>query len=304
VKWSLGWRRRRDPMLEISKNGCRLLTDSEVPIGPRVKIRVPSAKAGRRGIALRGHIVRCESVHMRGERVHFAVSVAFDPLRDKRACELEQLLSLRASGPATLDRSRWTPTVAPAPTPTQIEASDSVPAEPAGTDFASGESENVTNEESPDPDAPDALLCETAGHRRGPRRMFRGEVVALAPDVDRVIHTLVGRDLSRDGLRVEAHPLIALGDQIRVGLYDAYDDSTGEPMVVNAVVARDDGLRGLWLRFEATDATTLEKIELHMKTLTPIESLNTNDGEANTESVVFADLIETEVPDVENSPRR
>jgi len=304
VKWSLGWRRRRDPMLEISMNGCRLLTNSEVSVGPRVKIRVPPAKPGRKGIALRGHIVRCESVHTRGERVRFAVSVAFEQLRNKSACELEQLLALRATGPATLDRSSWTPTAAPAPNPTQIEASDGVPAEPEGTDFASGESENVTTAESPDPDAPDAPLCETAGRRRRPRRMFRGEAVALAPDVDRVIHTLVGRDLSRDGLRVEAHPLIALGDQIRVGLYDAYDDSTGEPLVVNAVVARDDGLRGLWLRFEATDAATLEQIELHMKTLTPIESLHMDSGEASTESVVFAALFEIEVPDVENSPRR
>jgi hypothetical protein len=308
VKWSLRWRRRCDPMLEISMNGCRLLTDSDVPIGRRVKIRVPPANAGRRGIALRGHITRCESVHTRGDRVRFAVSVAFEQLRDKNACDLEQLLALRATGPATLDRSRWTPPTASAPNPIQIEAPDGVPAEPEGTDFAnieapdgvpaepkgidlaSGESENVTAAASPDPDAPDVPLRETTGRRRGARRMFRSEVVALAPDIDRVIHTLVGRDLSRYGLRVEAHPLIALGDQIRVGLYDAYDDSTGEPLLVNAVVARDDGLRGLLLRFESTDAATLEQIELHIKTLTPIESLHTNDGEADTESVVFADL--------------
>jgi hypothetical protein len=304
VKWSLRWSRRRDPMLEISTNGCRLLTDSEVPIGPRVKIRIPPAKAGGRGVALRGHIVRCDPVHTHGERVRFAVSVVFEQLRDKSACQLEQLLALRATGPATLDRRSWTPPVAPAPNPTQIEGSDGAPVEPGGTDSANGESENVTTAESPDPDAPDAPLCEAAGRRRGPRRMFRGEIVALAPDVDRVIHTLVGRDLSRDGLRVEAHPLIALGDHIRVGLYDAYDASTGEPLVVNAVVARDDGVRGLWLRFEATDAATLEQIELHIKTLTPIESLHANDGEANTESIVFADLFKTEVRDVANSALR
>ena len=72
----------------------------------------------------------------------------------------------------------------------------------------------------------------------------------------------------------------------------------------DAVVARDDGSSGLWLQFEATDTATLEQIELHIKTLTPIESLHTNDGETDTESVVLADLIETEVPKVENSPGR
>jgi hypothetical protein len=343
VTWSLRWRRYRDPMLEISMNGCRLLTDSKVPIGSRIKIRVPNAEADGGQIALRGHVARCASVHTRGERKRFTVSMTFEPLSGKSACQLEQLLRLRATGPATLDRCRWTPPVASASNPTQIEASDGAPAEPSetdstngesenvinaepggtdspsdksenvtnaesrGTESTSGESENVINAEPPAPEAPGSPSCETAGHRRAPRRVFRGEIVALAPDVDRVVRTLVGRDLSRDGLRVEAHPLIAMGDRIRVGLYDAYDAATGEPLIVNAVVARDDGLLGLWLRFEDTDAATLEQIELHMKTLTPIESLNTNDGEVDTESVVFADLFEADTPDAAdpaNSPHR
>jgi hypothetical protein len=250
------------------------------------------------------------------------VSVAFEYLRDKKARQLDRLLALRATGPATLDHSRWAPAVTPAPDSTPIETSDGVPAEPGETDSTIGESENVTLAESGeiestigesenvtaaeslDPNAPDPTRFETAGRRRGPRRMFRGEVVSLAPDVDRVIHTLIGRDLSRDGLRVEAHPLMALGDHIRVGLYDAYDDSTGEPLIVNAVVERDDGSRGLLLRFEDTDLATLEQIDRHMKTLTPIESLHTNDGDTNTESVVFADLFTTEGRGAEDSSPR
>jgi hypothetical protein len=291
VDWSLRWRRRRDPMVEISMNGCRLLTDSEVPIGPRVKIRVPPAKVGGKGIALRGHVVRCESVPTREGRERFVVAVAFEPLRGKRASQFEQLLAFRATGPATLDRSKWTPALAPPPKPTQIEAPDVDPAESLEPDSASGASEDVATTESPEPDAPDTRSFETDDRRSGQRSVFRGEVVALASDVDRVLHTLVGRDLSRDGLRVEAHPLIALGDHIRVGLYDA---SAGEPLIVEAVVARDDGSLGLWLGFEATDADTLERIDRHQKTLTPIQSLHTNDGEVAAESVVFANLFETE----------
>ena len=53
-----------------------------------------------------------------------------------------------------------------------------------------------------------------------------------------------------------------------------------------------------------TDPATLEQIDRHMKTLTPIESLHTNDGDTNTGSVVFADLFTTGGRGAEDSSPR
>ena len=89
--------------------------------------------------------------------------------------------------------------------------------------------------------------------------------------------------------RVEPHPVLAVGDSLRLALYDA---DYGEPLVVEAQVARDDGERGLWLGFTNAPSTTRMRIERRLKSLAPIESLSSPNGES--QAVVMAEIVAPE----------
>jgi hypothetical protein len=97
------------------------------------------------------------------------------------------------------------------------------------------------------------LLIERALHRpparrRFPRGLYRRSVVATNAAGSRV---LLGRDLSVGGMRVARDASLAVGDAFRLAVHGG----GGCPaVVVKASVARDDGERGLVLRFDALEA--------------------------------------------------
>jgi hypothetical protein len=108
--------------------------------------------------------------------------------------------------------------------------------------------------------------------RRTPRACYDAEVLAVWNAMDR---TLVGRDLSARGMRVERHPELALGHRVRLAIYA---DVRDEPILVKASVTRDDGESGLALHFEEIDAMAKAKLENLVRSLPPIESIGTQDG--------------------------
>ena len=57
---------------------------------------------------------------------------------------------------------------------------------------------------------------------------------------------LMGRDLSRGGMRVDPNPLLAVGMKLQLAVHA---ETREMPLILNAVVDRDDGERGLVLRF-------------------------------------------------------
>jgi hypothetical protein len=59
-------------------------------------------------------------------------------------------------------------------------------------------------------------------------------------------HVLMGRDLSRGGMRVDPNPLLALGMNLRLAVHA---ETREAPLILNAMVVRDDGEQGLVLRF-------------------------------------------------------
>ena len=67
--------------------------------------------------------------------------------------------------------------------------------------------------------------------------------MAVDERAERVIHVFVGRDLSTGGLRVEAHPALAIGDALRLAIYSASDS---DPLIVDAQEVRDDGDHLVW----------------------------------------------------------
>ena len=69
---------------------------------------------------------------------------------------------------------------------------------------------------------------------------------------------LIGRDLSASGMRVEQAEGIDLGDRFMLALHGT---DTGEPIVVTATVARNDGDAGIALRFDPLKAERAEALD-------------------------------------------
>ena len=74
-----------------------------------------------------------------------------------------------------------------------------------------------------------------------------------APDSlgEEAAHVLMGRDLSRGGMRVDPNPLLAVGMNLRLAVHA---ETREAPMILSAMVVRDDGEQGLLLRFRDLSA--------------------------------------------------
>jgi hypothetical protein len=80
---------------------------------------------------------------------------------------------------------------------------------------------------------------------------------------------LVARDLSLGGIRIEPGTPLVLGRLVRLAIHTG---GRGEPVIVTARVARDDGVRGLALRFEEIEGDGLRRLEQLVARLPPVES--------------------------------
>ncbi|MEE8509170.1 MAG: PilZ domain-containing protein, partial [Myxococcota bacterium] len=107
--------------------------------------------------------------------------------------------------------------------------------------------------------------------RQGRRAAVRKEIVALDPETQAVKYTLIGRDLSVEGIRVEAHPSLVLNEPVYLALYDSSDS---EPLTLYAVVARIDGSRGCWLRFPDLGPAARERVVQAIADLPSVERLD------------------------------
>lgn len=120
--------------------------------------------------------------------------------------------------------------------------------------------------------------------RREPRAAFRKRVVALRAEADRV---LMGCDLSAGGMRVEAHPTLALGDRLRLAIYA---EPHAEPWLVSASVVRNDADGGLGLRFDVLPAEVARRLEAFVASLPPVEPLQR--GEVGSLGAVLSQILE------------
>jgi hypothetical protein len=284
VRWRTGWRAEHSPMVEVSASGCRLHTRRGPRIDALVRIWIPPEATGDRRIALRGRVVRRDALAAPDPRRRWELAVEFETLSRRMQSRLDALLARCARRPGLLAlpvatgletappitvlaaATPATPTLAAAPetpafpaTPTVAAPSDSetegVGATPAATraaiasrvDFAlDAEPDDAPAWERraapapPDPGAP------FEDRRRLPRARLEHGIVALDDASARALLALVGRDLSARGMRIDPHPELVLHQRLRIALYDA---STAAPLLLDALVARDDGEAGLGLHF-------------------------------------------------------
>ncbi len=262
VAWRTGWRKRRASMIEISASGCRLHAARGARPGEPIRVWIPAEATGDRRIVLRGRIVRREIRARAGDREGFALAVAFDAPSARMRRRLDALLARSERGPATLPPSTSRERGAPATLPGGAPAAQAAPlpaSDPAQAAAAVCGSR-----------ATDAGAEPTADRRRVPRVRLEREVVALDATGTRALHALVGRDLSPLGMRVDPHPDLALGQRLRLAIYEP---SVARPVVLEAAVARDDGEAGLALRFVDVSPELAGEIACIVGALPAFESL-------------------------------
>jgi hypothetical protein len=100
--------------------------------------------------------------------------------------------------------------------------------------------------------------------KRTPRGLYNEPVYAL----DAKPGTLVPRDLSRGGIRVEPVSSLAVGQHVRLAIETG---GRSEPVIVVARVSRDDGRRGVALQFESIEGDGEKRLEQLVSRLPPVD---------------------------------
>jgi Tfp pilus assembly protein PilZ len=235
----LGLLKKPATLLELSRTGCRLLARDWLEPGDRLGLRIAPAVTGNRPLALSGRVVRSERRRGVDPERRVALALRFDRLGDEVRARLEALIAAHAWGPPQLA----SPGAATPHAPSLGPVARGGAAAPAGSDRPE--------------------------RRRDRRARHREEVLALDLGLQRVRHALLGVDLSRAGLRVEPHPELALGDRVKLAIWDAACVSS---LVVEAEVARDYGPQGLLLRFAPLDGEAARELDRILERAPQVET--------------------------------
>ncbi len=260
VRFRTGFRSHSALLADLSTRGCQLVGCRPRAPGKRLKVCIPDPAAPGRSFAVAGQVVR----PVRGLDPGFAVE--FHGVGARLREQLQAAVAAYADGPGPCDSRdaaaawrRFAPPPTPAGPPDEKrssfvdEARDlsweerSASPPPEDDDRAAASDTESFAGEAAFPEAGDAASDES-DRRRASRHHYEGRrVVALDDEAARV---LLGHDLSLGGMRVAPNPALRVGQQLRVALYG----SPGEtPLVVATEVLRDDGERGLVLRFDGSD---------------------------------------------------
>jgi hypothetical protein len=120
--------------------------------------------------------------------------------------------------------------------------------------------------------------------RRHARGHYDRRVVAEAAAA--MHRMLLGRDVGVGGMRVAPHPDLKCGARLRLALFDASRDA---PLVIDAVVARDDGPQGFALHFLGMTPELAARLEGLVAGLPPVEDLT--EGEAGSLGTVVGEIV-------------
>lgn len=249
--------RRRDAWLaDLSRGGCSILADRPMNAGVSLSVVLPgNLDESAENLVLPGKVLRSTRL-TRKTGSTYQVAVRFSALGIVERDRLEATLSA-----ATL----------------QEKDEDEIFRE----EIVAEDQPFVSEEDLP------TLIPEPL-ERRGERRgQYSKRVIASVRDAMHRI--LIGRDLSASGMRIEPHEDLAIGDRLRVAVYDA---SRATPLVVEAIVERDDGPGGLALEFDGIDAMMAQQLEGLVATLPPVECLA--DGETGAMGTVVSEILRDE----------
>ncbi len=283
-------RRRKAIMIEISPRGCRFLTSRPPKVDARFAIQIPRDHRG--SFELDGRVVRLAPGRQEGGLENeTAVGFRFAPLKPEQVEQLKGILIERLAGPLPLPSG--VPVIRPvAPQPRFRTGSSSVPLPPAtvpqrplaplGPDEAPTlPALRMRPRRLMPVDAPPEPPSEP-GPQRLPRALFEREVAAICAGGTRV---LLGRDLSEQGMRVERHAKLKLGERVRIVIHAAARE---EPLLVEAHVDRDDGTAGMVLRFDFVETADLGRLRRLIEALPKIRRL---DDDTPTHTTFLTELL-------------
>jgi hypothetical protein len=184
-------------------------------------VELPSKLAGGEEFALSGRVLRTEAPPGSPNRL---VTVAFDELGEGPLELLDAILEGTVIGTLVTRLGDELAGDAAAATPPLTRELQPDPADPA-------------------PGVPAASQSEYPHERRNPRVAYTRKVTALMGGGE---HVILGRDLSIEGMRTEPLPELTVGTQLELAIYGP---SGAEPVLVQAVVSRDDGPLGTAFHF-------------------------------------------------------
>ena len=222
-------------LLDLACDGCRLLAKHPLQPETALSVGLPSKLAGGEELTLPGRILRVELYRGSDRKL---VTVAFDDLAEEALELLSGILEGKVIGTVVTrlgddlseETAATTMVQRPAPEQDQEAAPEAVP-------------ELAEPEDSPP-------------HPRQNRRIaYTRKVTALLGGGD---FAILGRDLSIAGMRSEPLPEFPVGTVLELAIYGS---SGAEPVLVQAVVARDDGPLGTVFHFESIAAGEQKRLE-------------------------------------------
>ena len=243
---------RKATLVDLSQRGCRLLSRRTLQPGERLSVQLPRELTGHLELNLEGRVVAVEETQD-GQR---ATSITFGPLDAASSHAVRYVMATRAVGAAPMR-----------PHPDRRARGERPPAR--------GERPPARGERPPGNGSapPDS-------ERRGLRRVrFHDPVQASGSGGSRV---LVGRDLSVRGMRVAPDPALAVGDAFDLILHGPEE----RRHTVRAVVERDDGAAGCWLRFAEEEGAAARALAAIVDCLPSL-----GDGSVATPNVVVSEVI-------------
>jgi len=254
-----GLRGRSVILADLSIGGCRLLSTQELEPGRTVRLSIPAEVGGGKAFSLSGRVLR-RLEQVAGDP---AYAVKFEKPSRGQCTHLHRTLASHASGPAQLEAETLEQPASPESSPQTPPIAAETPARsPDRTGAAAQQPERREVVPATD-DAP----CDATPPGKDEQRE-----VALAEEADRV---LMGREISLSGMRVDRSPLLGVGDDVRLAIHAG---SQGQPLLVTAKVHRDDGDRGIVLRFHQLDPTATKQLDAVLDELPVIEPSRRDSG--------------------------
>ncbi len=261
-------------LADLSQRGCRLLSSRGYETGQAVRIVLPAEVTSRRSLGLLGRVLRSRAARPGAEQ-KYEIAVGFAPELgrpgDSVGARLRAVVERFREGPPSLTGAAG-----------RARAATSVPLDETGAAPPRASPASLADE-APQPAGPD--------RRTDPRLSYDRRVVALSEQATRV---LIGRDISRGGMRVEPNPKLVVGEALRIALYAL---ARQEPLVVEAHVERDDGDAGVVLRFDAMDPARTNHLERIIEDIPVIDG----DGQEAERSSGEASVIVSEIVEVQSA---
>ena len=331
IRISSGLFRSQATLLELSLTGARIELTNAPEVGTKIRILIGKELTKSKPVKLQAKVIRSIRDSGENDPAESEIGVAIlDANRHAKTIkgildrfalgpaswktnrphdEVEPRPAALDSKPEKIDsgsQRRLPPTYAP-PSQSKLELENddaliadttahesvappfrigTVTTEPAIPDQLDSRSSDPTGDEISD--APKKGSDDSSERRRDARVAYDQRVVALGAEAARV---LVGRDLSRGGMRIAATPSIAVGDVLRVALHSG---TQTEPIIVLANALRDDGDDGLVLSFNDLSETQREQLEKIITSGLPVHANGDDleDPAAIGEAIVVAEMLE------------